>query len=153
MKFARIAILVFAMAQPLDAFAAIDPLLAAASFAVTGRDSANTYCSDRKNCILEVKSDYNAWSVIESYHFNNIDFSRVSIESFKATPVSPAHAEVSIFGNDVVHGRLSSKSNFPDTSVSEKSHKTFMQTSEIDRLARAWRYVYANGCKSAHSPF
>lgn len=154
MGFARNAILVFALAQPFDAFAATDPLLAAATFAVTGLDSAITYFSDRKNCIIEYKTEFNGWSNKEEFYLNNIDFSRLLIEKLGKTNDYPyPHTDVSIFGNDIVHDRISINANFPDKRESGKYYKIRMGTSEIDRLVRAWKYVYANGCKSAHSLF
>jgi hypothetical protein len=35
-----------------------------------------------------------------------------------------------------------------------ESDKTIMiVTNEIDRVAKAWEYIYANGCKGETSPF
>lgn len=154
MGFARNTILIFVLALPFNALAATDPLLAAATFAVTGRDSANVYFIDRKNCIVEYKSEFIEWKNSEKFYLNNVDLSRIRIERFEKSNSDPySHTDVSIFGSDTVHDRISTNPNLPTRIESGAYYKILMGTSEIDRLIRAWKYLYANGCKSAHSPF
>jgi hypothetical protein len=144
----------------------------AVAFALTGQDDGPVRVIDLANCVFmidqKVERSHEAGEV---YHLNNVQVDRISIvadklpyaETFHLNEwdrdrvVADKHTEqqfgtiVRLVGAATVY---SYQGQFPIDSEAESSHFDFrIWTDDTERVVRAWRYIYANGCKGARSAF
>lgn len=149
-----------------------DVLLQAVSFAITGSDGANVIQIDRANCVFRIED--------ETFYFNNIQSNRLSIQTGKdirrpafGAPIIEQWATVDIHGEKKVADVYSPGIQFTgseldraalaaDPSFFAKRGPTVtprydlsirVNTREPNRLLKAWKYIYAHGCKGVVSPF
>jgi hypothetical protein len=129
-----------------SSFAENVPLLRAVAFALTGRDHAKVQSVDRAKCVFRLDH--------ELFRLNNVEVDRLSImdEHFLVT--------IKIRGGDPVY-----ESDAPDmfaglkggppgpVHVVEQEHTITFMTDEVERVSRAWRYIYSHGCVGQKSPF
>ena len=147
------------------AYARDDVLLRAVGFAITGNDNTKVIEIDRVNCVFGVDG--------ETFFLNNVEVDRLRIKDW---------VRKSVFGQEhfvtvALHGRKTvyevttqvtedsidkglaeaiKKRNptfFTRRYHNSKQHTLTLKTDEFDRVERAWRYIYTNGCSGAKSPF
>ena len=143
--------------QPPPAEARVDDatLLKAINFALTGGDRTTYVFESREQCTVTSShpSAQEGVQAVETYYLNNVDVSR--IEFLKMHSKSQFETEdfirVQLRGESVVRVTTFAPTTTPAlqwTAVSLDLH-----TDEYQRVIRAWRYIYAHGCKSAKSSF
>ncbi len=148
-------------------WAETDVFLRAVSYALSGSDNTDVRVADQANCIFENKS--------ERFFLNRVHTDRLRI-SWWTTPIPPLGemrwVGVSLHGDDVVYERDEKPDlkTLPPEFVremkkiepkffemkryKEKEHLLRLAPeADIARVERAWKYVYANGCKEKQSPF
>jgi hypothetical protein len=131
-------------------------LLKAINFALTGSDYIKYAFTERRSCVV-------SWTrpsvdpkilAVETFHINNIDASRVRFQKIKKADQFSAE--------DFVRVELHGESVIQENGFIPPVENVFMRfndlqldlhTNEMDRLMRAWQYIYAHGCKSGQSSF
>jgi hypothetical protein len=148
------------MFYPAASLADSDVLLQAVSFAITGSDASKVVAIDRQRCIFKVDDD--------TYYFNSIYTDRIQLKGMKNNLT--IWTEVFLHGKTKVVDVFSAPLKYSGTEIekmikaetprvyqphtdSYADYDFRVFTSEIDRLKRAWEYIYANGCKGMTSPF
>ena len=140
---------------PAASHAETDVLLQAVGFALTGSDNAKVSVIDRKNCIFRV-------GYHDVFHLNNVHFDRIEVQEWLET--SRVRGElryltVSLHGSQIVLERNNrvdessfsaedirtlrqiDPSAFKDSIESFKETKLTLDTTEIDRVKRAWNFI------------
>ena len=167
----RIAVAIVLLAALITAAnAEPDVMLRAVGFAVTGSDDAEAKAIDRANCIFAVKN--------EIFHFNNIHVDRISFQSWVETNrlLGDRHfVAVTLHGDSTVYEKTEEglKERYDTESAAQitrellktapdvfrpkhsKSNEQSLSlaTADIDRVRRAWEYIYSHGCVGKKSPF
>lgn len=156
-------ILWFGLISPADSAPATAPsgsddvLLNAINFALTGFDGIEYRFIDRPGCIVSksIPSTQPGVQAVETFYLNNIDASRIRLQKMQETSqydTTPA-ARIELHGESVVRENAFDPQP-PNLEPMRSTNVTLtLNTGEYDRLARAWRYIYAHGCKSAKSSF
>jgi len=153
-------------------------LMKAVNFALTGTDDASVEAKDLSTCVFvrdNKATDYQ--HKIEVYFLNNVEASRIRItpieQRFENNVSEVVSVRVTINGEEPVYEdrainafdaafldyieatekpaeleKYRSSARLRETAIT-----LILQTREIDRVVRAWKYIYANGCKSAKSSF
>jgi hypothetical protein len=118
-----------------------DTLIAAVGFALTGSDNAKVQVINRTQCVFGIEN--------EVFHLNNLHVERISIQGLVQKSISGEIRTVTVdlHGEGVVHEVTMRRG----ITSSEKS--LILNTSETERVIRAWQYIYANGCVGKKSPF
>ncbi len=141
-----------------------DAFQSAVAFALTGRDDKPIGVIDSANCIFSINGGE------EIFYLNNVQIDRLKLqETFEPRPLwdKNNHLTIELHGNKTVYentkiftidgeiGRLLAREGKMTTYGPTKSteHSLSLQTSEVHRLVRAWKYIYAHGCKGQKSPF
>lgn len=141
-----------------------DILLEAISFAITGSDGANVIPIDRAKCIFRISDD--------TFYLNNVQTDRISIQNWKnklqqwatielhgkdkvAEVYSPG---IKFTGSELDQAAMARDPNFfakrgRPSAAPKNDYTITVYTREQDRLLKAWRYIYAHGCKGTSSPF
>jgi hypothetical protein len=146
------------------AHAETDVFMRAVGFALTGSDEAEPKAIDRAKCVFAVKNDI--------FHLNNIHNDRLKIQGWEKKQVWGLEqwVTVSLHGDQVVMEetvegmkddgsplmrqlREMNAENFKSHHYSYKEHDIHLDTSDQDRVKRAWEYVYGHGCVGKQSPF
>lgn len=142
-----------------------DVLLRAVGFSVTGSDDADAKILNRANCVFRVGND--------TYHFNNIDTDRLNMKNWEQKfPAYIRHfTSIELHGDNIVYETVVEPQFKADGTANMEAYKKAMpelfktqhfsyreraleiDTNEPERLARAWTYIYSNGCTSAKSSF
>jgi len=139
--------------------AAQDPaLLKAISFALTGSDASNFEFSDASQCTVHRSVSNATGHGEEVYYLNNIDPSRSVFTQY--TQKYPEYAMSQFFSTVELHGEgavyeyhwIMDRPAFNNT-MKTADHEITVYTSEHSRLIRSWKYIYAHGCKAAHSSY
>ena len=135
----------------------VDPevLLKAINFALTGYDGIGYVYVDQAECIVSWTrpSTQPGVQVIDTFHLNNVDASRIKFVKMKSTfesEVTYFH-RIELYGESVIRENSFSPSTTPPLYWDDVTLD--VQTTEHDRLVRAWHYIYTHGCKSARSSF
>jgi hypothetical protein len=99
---------------------------------------------DRANCVFAYQDNV--------FHLNNVHVDRINIQGWKNAVEQ--WTEVELHGDDVVveHTYASTEPR-PTKPVAYKQWKLNLKTHEVDRVSRAWQYIYSNGCIGKKSPF
>jgi hypothetical protein len=149
-KALTVLLLTFGTAQGAD-----DRLLKAVTFALTGMDDAHVTALDWDQCVFRVDEV----NVTETYHLGNVDPARTTFARGRSTSqygdVS-YFVDVSIFGEGTVYEILSrfvDKNGAPLIKRESASDQLRLVTREYERVVRAWKYIYLNGCKGRQSSF
>jgi hypothetical protein len=140
-----------------------DVLLQAVSFAITGSDGTDVVAVDRKQCVFRIGND--------TYFLNNVYTDRISIEHWK-NKLNSRWVTVAIHGKKKIIEHVSQPRKYTGSEVDQmllredpnyfSSDRTStavtdetlrVDTIESARVAKAWQYIYANGCKGMTSPF
>jgi hypothetical protein len=155
------AIAAFALLTFMSATVRADTFTDAIAFAVSGSDATKVVAVNKQNCIFKVGND--------TFYFNNIYLDRATTRPMRNN-LGREWVEVDLHGKDkIVEIYVEPAKNdgseiarnmaarYPDMFKPKwQSHTDYVltvQTKEHDRLVRAWRFIYANGCKAKESPF
>lgn len=158
--------------------AAADTLSQAVSFAITGTDDAKVRAIDAKDCVYAVDE---ATYRLNNIHVDRIALKSWTEQSvvagvarerpfvtvelhgdktiYETVTVTPASTDEEGLTPDMVHEFKKHDPNFfkPQPKRTErtalKQAHLKLWTSELDRVKRAWEYIYANGCTGKKSPF
>lgn len=134
---------------PVASIADGDAFLKAVTFALMGSDASPPTVVNREDCIFQVVTGKN----VETYHLNNVDpsrtrFTRMMLRNPDGPPTNITN--VDIYGEDTVY-ESGSAGGWSSTQL--KSKTLVVRTEESDRLIRAWKFIYENGCKGKASSF
>jgi hypothetical protein len=139
-----------------------DVFMRAVGFALTGSDDAEAKAIDRANCVFANKNDV--------FHLNNVHTDRIKIQGWE-NKLGDKWINVDLHGDDVVVEQTIEpmtdtfanlfgpqwRQTHPEAFVSHReSHKEFklrLTTGDVDRVTRAWQYIYSHGCTGKQSPF
>ncbi|WP_315759697.1 hypothetical protein [Bradyrhizobium sp. SZCCHNRI2007] len=141
-----------------------DPLIQAVSFATTGTNGTDISVIDRTHCIFKIGND--------TIYFNNVYIDRIALKTW-SNKLGNVWTTVDIHGRGKVVDHYAPPLTYtgsefdkaliaadPDyfssrtAQITTGSDFTFtVRTTESTRLARAWKFIYANGCKGIRSPF
>jgi clan AA aspartic protease (TIGR02281 family) len=126
-------------------------LTTAVAFALTGDDGSRP--QRWPDCIYVVKGQ--APTPVWTFHLNNIDSQRLRIEERSET-----ETDVHISGEDVIVDEYNVDPTIPAGTMGGNKIITHhnqwilkLPTSEFDRLARAWHYIYGHGCTGHQGSF
>jgi hypothetical protein len=155
------------LALPITAVSAPHPFDKALAFALTGSDGTIVVPISREKCIFRVGD--------ETYYLNKVHVDRISYRRVqeKTRFYDRIYYEIELHGDDVVYEKSSHTKRsgnpllkeieeeflkrdpnfFSPKLIRQHDHKLHISTTEEERLVRAWRYIYANGCKGAKSLF
>lgn len=145
-----------------SAQAETNAFLQALSFALTGSDGSAIRIINRKECIFGMGKDV--------VHLNNVQIDRIKIQTWieRILGQEIRYVTVELHGSNTVYeefrkGLAHTPGNEAIVKALEKSdptashlfesgftkstdHRFRLATDDAQRVARAWRYVYANGC-------
>jgi hypothetical protein len=121
-----------------------DVFIRAVGFALTGMDDAETKVIDRANCVFAYQDDV--------FYLNNVHTDRIQIQDLGGV------INVVLHGDDIVvdHGVVLTDPTDQSAKthrVNRKEYRLILKTDELDRMKRAWRYIYSHGCVGKKSPF
>ena len=144
------------------AHSATDVFMRAVGFALTGSDDAEPHAIDRANCVFAYKNDV--------FHLNNVHTDRINIQGWE-NKLGMKWINVDLHGDDIVVEHTTEpvsdesakwfspqwRQTHPEAFVSHReNHKEYqlrLETGDLDRVTRAWQYIYSNGCVGKKSPF
>lgn len=140
-----------------------DVFLQAAGFALTGSDDARVKPVDRKSCVFQIDNDV--------YFLNNVQTDRIRFSRWRDRLRGTYHWTVSLHGSETVL-RKNSKANlanfnaeqttallqidpyaFADHISTHNETDLSLGTDDIERVKRAWTFIYSHGCSGQKSPF
>ncbi len=93
----------------------------------------------------------------EVFHLNNVQIDRVSIVPWQN--IGGRWIQVELRGASTIYeytGAYDSDKPYQGLNRPRRSASLTLKlqkTTELDRVVRAWRYIYSNGCKGAKSAF
>jgi hypothetical protein len=108
------------------------------SFVLTGSDGQKIEAVDRKSCVFRLDA--------RTYYLNNIIADRITVQ--KWTRQRGDYIRVGLYGKAKVM-----EETYAGTVSPVMDHELFVDSPDYDRVVRAWKYIYANGCKPAVSRF
>ena len=130
-------------------------LLKAINFALTGTDYEYFVFTDHPNCIVTSTrpTTQPGVQIIETYYLNSINAARIAIHKIKTeSQLGVAYStQVELHGESVIREIKYQPATGPV--IPANSAELDLQTTEYDRVVRAWKYIYAHGCKGAVSSF
>jgi hypothetical protein len=149
--------------------AADDTFLQAVSFALTGNDGSQVQVIDRVNCVFGI----NQGDADEVFHLNNVDVDRIAIQGWlEKSVVNQRYVTVELHGPTTVYENTSVPARLPKDfeddlrtkgivkqdyyeprHISSTGRTLRLYTAETERVIRAWKYIYAHGCKGRKSNF
>jgi hypothetical protein len=151
-------------APPSPTPASPETLLKAINFALQGKDVARYVWKSRPDCVVVSDATFSGVHTIEVLYLNRVDASRIRVKPYSLR--NPAgrienYVEVELHGEDTIREYTSDepKTASADTQAIMKAlappteWSYTLETNEPDRVVRAWKYIYAHGCRSAHSSF
>jgi hypothetical protein len=134
-----------------------DVLVRTVGFALTGSDNAQPVVIDRVKCIFAIDGDV--------FHLNNIhtDKLRIEAQERKGGFVPRRWVSVVLHGDDIVFETTSTSllddgtefmqqykilhpDEFKPHHSATKDHTLVLNTADLDRVRRAWEYIYGHGC-------
>jgi hypothetical protein len=142
-----------------------DVFMRAVGFALTGRDDVDPkVIGNRANCVFAIKNNV--------YHLNNVHYDRIRFKAWQGQSSygSEKSITVEVHGDDVVFEETTKpvwgQALDPDSirrlqavrpNFVQSHHYTYKQlrldTGDMDRVKRAWEYIYNHGCIGKKSPF
>lgn len=118
-------------------------------FALTGRDNGEVQPVERANCVFKLHG--------QVFRLNNVQVDRLVVQD------RFSFVKVELHGGGVpVYENLRPGGMFEDAGfrlpggiqpIISNEHTLSFETSEPDRVRRAWQYVYSHGCVGQKSPF
>ena len=160
-------LLTLCLVVPAAGHAGPDVFLQAVGFALTGSDDTKVTVVDQKNCVFRV-------GYHDVFHLNNVHVDRIVFEPWLQRDRingERRYLKITLHGSDTVLERndrvdelkMSAENlralrqidpNAFKDSVSSFHETTLeLDTTETDRVKRAWTYIYSNGCVGKKSPF
>jgi len=167
-------LLLLAAAAPV--LAQRDPFLPTVAFALTGDDDAKVLPVDRTHCVFSVGDPDRK---METFYLNNIQVDRLvfnrsvrknNVGEFPLTTVE-LHGNATVYESDETKEPLKEGAFDPalarqmkktDPNVfsakptrshtTSNEHTLSIYTGDHERLVRAWKYIYANGCSGQKGP-
>jgi hypothetical protein len=146
------------MLCPTASLAESDVLLQAVSFAITGSDASKVVAINQRQCIFKVNN--------YTYYFDRIYTDRITFQNIKKDRVwIEIHGKANVIdlwdppaAKDDGSAKMRelktfSPEVFQPTAQSFADYTVEVWTTELERLKRAWEYIYANGCTGITSPF
>jgi len=149
--------LAFGLLLVCPARAETDVFMRAVGFALTGNDDVEPKTIDRSNCVFATGKGI--------FHLNNVYIDRITIHGWQQRAYSGLEqwVAVSLHGDDVVveetteplkddgseimrEMRRTDPSLFQPKHHMLKEHVLRLETSDQDRVRRAWAYIYSHGC-------
>jgi len=123
-----------------------DVFMRAVGFALTGRDDAEPEAIDRDNCVFAYQDDV--------FYLNNVQTDRIKIQENQFGGV----INVDLHGDDIVveHGVVSTDPTDQSAKTHRENRKEYhliLKTDELDRMKRAWRYIYSPGAPERNVRF
>ena len=141
-----------------------DMFMRAVGFALTGSDDADPrVIANRANCVFAIKNDV--------YHLNNVYYDRTRFKGWQRQSSYGLEKSITVelHGDDVVFEEETTKPvwGLDPASIQrlqvvrpdffQSHHYTYRQlrfdTGDMDRVKRAWQYIYSHGCTGKRSPF
>jgi hypothetical protein len=144
------------------AYSEADVLMRAVGFALTGSDDAQPQTIDRASCVFAYKNDV--------FHLNNVHVDSINMQGWE-NGFHDKWINVDLHGDDVVVEHTTEpmsddvarlmgpgyRQTHPEAFVSHyEKHKEYqlrLTTGDLDRVKRAWQYIYTHGCIGKKSPF
>ena len=124
--------------------------LKALAFLLYGKEAREVLFSDRRNCVVtrkDVASKDGHWK--ELLYLNNVDRERSTIRvAARSGRPSEQIVEIVLRGESVFE-----ETSLPSDKHSISEYVIVLGTDEIDRVGRAWDYVYSHGCTTRKSSF
>jgi hypothetical protein len=144
------------------AMAEVDVFMRAAGFALTGSDDAEPKAVDRANCIFQIGKT--------TFHLNNVHVDRLLFRPWKAAVGEERWVTVDLHGDATVYEETTEPLKDDGSSALDylrehdpeafkphhrvhKEHQLRLDTADIDRVKRAWVYLYGHGCNGKKSAF
>jgi hypothetical protein len=156
-----------------QALAYSDTFMRAVTFALTGRDGQNVEVADPKDCVFQIHEnkshDSEQYVTTTTFYLNRVDPSRITIQNMTQTLMGQTTPFIylDLYGETVVYEYTDPKftSAYPSKLIRDadgniqfnvvgETHATLrFDISESARYARAWKYIYANGCTGTRGSF
>jgi len=156
--------------------AAPDAFRSAVAFALTGSDNTEIQIIDRADCIFSVDDRTFYLNNVDADRISITKWARKTAFEQQEYFTVELHGEPTVYvydktttneeiiksfsdtagGREVLKAmKVQSPDYFEPKHVHNVSNETtlILPTKEGDRLTRAWRYIYANGCTGKKSPF
>ena len=139
-----------------------DAFLSAVMFALRGSNNIKIQVVDRPNCVFSLTTESMDGKIVEeTYHLNNIDVDRIKMEqwhnSFSQWIQTELHGESVVYEWRLVKPGPPLPTSFQKfdlpSHTDSNSTTLIIYSNELQRLTRAWQYVYSHGCKGKKSPF
>lgn len=141
-----------------------DTLLKAINFALLGNDDRRYVWKSREQCIVMMPPMESVQSAtdFDTFYLNHIDVSRMRVESYdvKFNDHIEHRVKVELHGEDVIlEQRMQVPANYgpvPPAYSGTRSTAEYTytrETTEYERMVRAWKYIYSHGCHSAKASF
>lgn len=104
---------------------------------LTGSDGQKVEVVDRKSCVFRLDA--------RTYYANKIIAHRITVQ--KWTRQRGYYIRVGLHGKAKVM-----EETYAGIVSLVMDHEPFVDPPDYDRVVRAWKYIYANGCKPAVNP-
>ena len=127
------------------AYSETDVFMRAVGFALSGSDYAEVKAIDRANCVFAYQTDV--------FYLNNVQVDRISSQDWEIKPGMKL-INVGLHGDDVVVAHTTEPITDENVKLfGRKEYELRLLMGEVDRVKRAWEYIYSHGCVGKKSPF
>jgi hypothetical protein len=117
----------------------------AVGFALSGSDYAEVKAIDRANCVFAYQSDV--------FYLNNVQADRITIQDWEIKP-GMKWINVGLHGDDVVVENTTEPITDKNAKLfGRKEYELRLLMGEVNRVKRAWQYIYSHECVGKKSPF
>jgi hypothetical protein len=141
------------------AYGETDVLLRAVGFALTGSDDTDPKVIDRANCVFAIDKG----TEYDVFHLNNVQTDRITIRIWEQPRIDPRAVVVELHGDEVVVDETFTPKEEQDELTRQllnalkprhdKQTELSLGHADMDRVKRAWQYIYSHGCTGKQSPF
>lgn len=121
-----------------------DVFMQAVAFALTGSDTGPVEAIIRADCVFKANG--------RTFYLNNVHTDRIFIKGWR-NDFGQESVTVELRGGKTVVEYIDKGADGVERLVKEGDWTLRLDTNEQDRMARAWGYVYSNGCTGTVSPF
>ncbi len=129
------------------------------AYLLTGDDLGKIRVVDRTQCIVEVR--HRVWpdapDLVSLIHLNNVDRTRSSIQAISDVPKN--RVDITLRGESVVDYLAKpafklGQREFPEQPAHSASVDMItLYTDEVERVRRAWDYIYSHGCSGSKASY
>lgn len=161
-------LIVLTMAFVPTAVLADDVFQQALAFALTGSDTSPVETIDAQQCVFMTNAaSVDGAMVGDVFHLNNVQLDRVRIGV--RVMLTTTQTEVSLYGASTVYEYTGPYDINPASTIVTPKEQELLQsftrprkadsfvvklpTSDIERVGRAWNYIYQHGCTGTKSLF